>query len=75
MVLFCLVTLAIAFLAFQVGTHLSEEAEAYTILALIIALVCLFLSLVFLPWFMKLAIVTLLWLPLLRSHIHNYLRF
>mgnify|MGYP001083171457 CR=1 FL=1 len=52
-----LMSLGLAIASFYFGTHLTDEAEGITLLALVIALICLLLSLIFTPWFVKLALV------------------
>jgi len=53
MLLGCLMTLAIACMSYEIGIHLSEEAEGIIVLALIACVLFGFLSLVLLPWYLK----------------------
>ncbi|HEY9818199.1 MAG TPA: hypothetical protein V6D20_20700 [Candidatus Obscuribacterales bacterium] len=55
-----LIALGLAIASFYVGTHLAEEAEGITLLALLVALFCLFVSLFLTPWFIKLVLIGLL---------------
>lgn len=60
MLLICLMTLAIACVSYEIGIHLSDEAEGIIILAMIACVICGFLSLIFLPWYLKSAILVVL---------------
>lgn len=53
----CLITFGIAFASYEIGIHLSDEAEGMIVLALVTCLVFGLLSLIFLPWFLKAVIV------------------
>ncbi len=53
MLLACLMTLAIAYGSYEIGIHLNEDAEGMIVLALIACIIFGFLSLVFLPWYLK----------------------
>lgn len=52
-----LLTLAIALVSYEVGVHLQEDAEGIIILALVMGIVFLLISLVLLPWYLKLPIL------------------
>jgi Zn-dependent protease with chaperone function len=54
-----LIALGLAIASFYFGTHLTEEAEGITLLALLIALICLLVSLLLTPWFIKLVLIGL----------------
>jgi hypothetical protein len=56
----CLVTLAIACVSYEIGIHLSEEAEGIIVLALIGCILFGFLSLILLPWYLKSAVLLIL---------------
>ncbi|MGF1496148.1 MAG: hypothetical protein ACFB8W_04905 [Elainellaceae cyanobacterium] len=58
--LVCIVSLAIAIASFNIGTHLSEEAEGITVLALVACVVSAMLCLIYLPMILKLAILLML---------------
>ncbi|MEB3357385.1 MAG: hypothetical protein VKK04_11720 [Synechococcales bacterium] len=58
--LVCLISLAIAIGSFNIGTHLSEEAEGITVLALVACLGSGVLCLIYLPIILKLAILLVL---------------
>ncbi|GEM_PF-5738873 len=60
MTLACFVTLGIALASYEIGIHLSDEAEGIIVLALIACLVFGLLSLILLPWFLKAAILLVL---------------
>lgn len=56
----CLVTLAIACVSYEIGIHLSEEAEGIIVLALIGCILFGVLSLILLPWYLKSAVLLVL---------------
>lgn len=56
----CLVTLAIACVSYEIGIHLSEEAEGIIVLALIGCILFGLLSLILLPWYLKSAVLLVL---------------
>lgn len=57
MIFACLVTLAIALVSYEIGIHLSDEAEGIIVLALVACLVFGLLSLILLPWFLKVVVL------------------
>ena len=60
MLLICLMTLAIACVSYEIGIHLSDEAEGIIVLAMIACVIFGFLSLIFLPWYLKSAMLVIL---------------
>ena len=60
MLLICLMTLAIACVSYEIGIHLSDEAEGIIILAMIACIIFGLLSLFFLPWYLKSAMLVIL---------------
>lgn len=52
-----LMSLGLAIASFYFGTRLTDEAEGITLLALVIAVICLLVSLIYTPWFIKLALI------------------
>lgn len=60
MTLACLVTFGIALASYEIGVHLSDEAEGIIVLALVACLVFGLLSLILLPWFLKAGMLLML---------------
>lgn len=60
MMLLSLIALGVAIASFYFGTHLKEEAEGITLLALLVTLGSLFLSLLLTPWFIKVVLIALI---------------